>query len=1699
MGRTKKFGTFGGVFTPSILTILGVIMYLRLPNIVGEAGLIYTIGIILIAHIISATTGLSVSSIATDKKVKAGGTYYMISRSLGLPIGGTLGLALFVGLSFSVSLYLIGFSESFLNFFEFENNINTIRITGTVVLLLVTTITFISTSLALRMQYFIMAAIILSLISIVFGKHDYTPAEPLLTNPTSAVPLMVLFGIFFPAVTGFEAGVSMSGDLEDPKKSIPRGSILAIVVGFVVYILLAFFFSSTVDGKMLRDDPNVLLNISWIKELVVAGIWGATISSALGSILGAPRILQATAVDKITPKVFGKGYGDTNEPRNALILTFIIAEAGILVGELDVIARIVSIFFITTYGFLNLSCAFEAWTSADFRPSFKVPQWVSLLGAAACFIVMIQLDFGAMLGATIILGLLFLFLKRQELTLQSGDAWSGVWSSLVKSGLERLNHEKLEARNWRPNIILFSGSETDRPHLTELGMAIIGRLGMLSSFELVKSEKPLLIKSTTDISEVDEDKKYFHHKHECRDIYEGMEDISRIYGFSGVEPNTILMGWSKKRKNRKEFINLIKGFHRNDYNSLFLNYNRERKFGENRSIDVWWGGKGKNLSLAVNLLRHVTSSGFWKDARIRLLVINQDNPQEERIYKSLERIVSQFRVDIQIKVVNNGIDKLQDHEIIEQESDLTDLTMIEITDEDYDDLEKSYDSISGMAEKLRTTLFINASSMFDEYDLNLTHSGKEEEEEQEQVLTLPDIQYSKYPEIAEDIRKIETHEKKQLELFYNKVFVNFFDINDQVNEELSDMVRSITGNLERIQPNKEELQKSRKLVDKARSEFYYRAKVNYENLLESKIDEQQEILNSGIGWYLNQLDKNIARYPKSLKIKYYKEDLKLKKGEPGNIRWWKIKRRIAHPFAGTMVPGYINYREAAQYFLRDTRYHFIHSLLDQFSTSTSFYYNQVQSLLATIEDQFDKIEKEFNDTAFTIQSVEGSVDLIQLKLDQLLQDQQKMERLYKNRLFLEFRKNVQYFNNELSKININQIVKRVRHGRKFYQNIREENENYSGEWAENVKLLINKNYLELILFSFRDRVYHETESFNQKVIHEGELRFLKPMNEIKAYLQKYAKTGNDKKENKLQKLSGNGEFLVHDFDERGKKLLKIASELPEKIHVNHTKVDDVSARQESTEIVDIPVNRIVDHFLESQYLGPMTETLRKSSETVKNLVFNTNDLIRLTRFNLDNINEETEDVHASTQSIIQNTTEQIEQEEERVRELIRQTIDSNDELLEELFSSISPYKMPERAKELSYLLRGYQSKKVISRFGALTDKTRNLFKETIVRLMYSKSQGILLAQKLAEENRSKSVNEKILDIIDEVSPDYTILDKLPHYYQNLFSGRSNIGENFWIKRPHDEELIKKAIERYQSGIQGGIMVLGERNSGKTSLCLRMTKKNLLNHTVYHVFPSQAGSVVENDFVREVQKSTEHSGSINDIMNAIPPKSVMVFHDLELWWERTNDGLAIIKMIEWVVNEYSYKCLFMFNMNPFAYELINKIYNIEKLFIGVIKCHPFESEELMELIISRHRSSGMEFLLNKKNENHLSEIKLAGLFNDYFDYSEGNPGVALNAWLANIRKVTTREVTITAPDAPSIKALDEIPDDWNVVLLQLIIHKRLSFDQLMRIMELEPGKLGDLMLSLSRSGLIKERSNSVYYLNPFVEPFLIKSFKLKDWL
>lgn len=726
MPEKKKFGTFAGVFTPSILTILGVIMYMRLGWVVGNAGLLGTLGIILIAHLIAVSTGLSVSSIATDKKIGAGGIYYVLSRSMGIPIGGSIGIALYVGTAFSIALYLIGFSESFNSYFGLGTTVDDFRITGSIALVVLTALAMISTSLALKAQFFILAAIAISLLSIFFGTTEFAPHSVALFSNENSVSLEVVFAVFFPAVTGFTAGIAMSGDLKDPKKSIPIGTLAAIATGLIVYIVLAVYISFTVRPDILRSEYNILMKIALFAPAVVAGIWGATLSSALGGILGGPRILQAMSIDKVTPRIFGKGKGSNNEPINALFLVFIIAEAGILIGELDVIARVVSMFYLTAYGFINISYFLESWANPDFQPSFKIKRWIGLLGFIACFLVMFKLDMVAMMAALIVITVLYYALQRKEVKIQSNDVWGSVWENVVNKGLKKIDAKEYHNTNWNPNIILFSGKSDHQKYLLELGKTVSGRTGIVTNFKLIldtENNIPLRKTEQTIRDENFQELGIFARQIKVDNIYTGITNIASTFGFSGVEPNTIMMGWPKGLENSIEYSKMTETLLHLDYNLLYLDFDRKAKFGDYGSVDFWWRETdSKNAEMMLNIARFIIASPKWNNTSIRVLFVNNNNVDIELIRGKIARLVDDLRVNVEIKIINNAVEQKPFYDIIAEESSSTNLTLVGIPDYKIEKQAEFVMKTNHLFKTIGSTLLVKAANNFNELDLDLTQN-----------------------------------------------------------------------------------------------------------------------------------------------------------------------------------------------------------------------------------------------------------------------------------------------------------------------------------------------------------------------------------------------------------------------------------------------------------------------------------------------------------------------------------------------------------------------------------------------------------------------------------------------------------------------------------------------------------------------------------------------------------------------------------------------------------------------------------------------------------------------------------------------------------------------------------------------------------------------------------------------------------------
>ena len=715
IAEVSGLGTFGGVYTPSILTILGVIMYLRFGWVVGNAGLFKTLLIVTISTSITLLTSLSVCAIATDKVVRVGGAYYMISRSLGIETGGAVGISLYFAQAISVALYTIGFAESAVTAFpQLDQLYVALGITIFVGVLSIT-----SASIAIKAQYFIMAAIVLSLLSLAFGGSLPNVEPQMLSVPDAAeaAPFWTVFAVFFPAVTGIMAGVNMSGDLKDPIKSIPTGTLAAVGTGYVIYMILPVVLAMRVDSASLIADPLIMMKISFWGQAILLGVWGATLSSAIGSMLGAPRVLQAVVRDGVLPPLFnplGSGHGKEDEPRNGTIMTLGIAVAAVCVGDLNLIAPILSMFFLTTYLVLNVAAGVEGFLqSPSFRPTFRVHWSLSVFGAVGCLWVMFLIDARSTVVAAVIVSLIYLWLQGRELRTTWGDVRRGIWMALISSGIFLMEEED-DAKNWRPHILVLSGAPQKRWSLIELADAFSHNRSLMTVSSVLPSDSRDLgqqIKLEKTIRNYLQKRgvKALVRVVSANDPFEGAMRLVETYGLGPLVPNTIIMGDSEDSERRGSFCKAIAQIHASKRNVVVFKENPQQGFGGRRRIDVWWGGMQANGSLMLLLAYLLITDISWRNAQITLKLVV---PNDEAAIAARENIcnyVEKLRINVGSQViVANG---LSFEEILQQNSRNSDLVFLGMASPK-DNYVEYYESLRQKVAGLPSTIFVLAAPDF---------------------------------------------------------------------------------------------------------------------------------------------------------------------------------------------------------------------------------------------------------------------------------------------------------------------------------------------------------------------------------------------------------------------------------------------------------------------------------------------------------------------------------------------------------------------------------------------------------------------------------------------------------------------------------------------------------------------------------------------------------------------------------------------------------------------------------------------------------------------------------------------------------------------------------------------------------------------------------------------------------------------------
>lgn len=670
----NKFSTFGGVFTPSILTILGVIMFMRAGFVIGDGGVINTLKILLIAKLITTLTTFSISAISTNMEVKGGGAYYLISRTLGAEFGGTIGLTLFFAQALSIPFYIIGFTEALATSFPFVAGWQVPL--SFITAILIFSLTYRGASDAIKVQYGILAILGLSIFSFFLGGLlDFSP-ERFQENLAPRVggdvlPFWSLFAIYFPAVTGIMSGVNMSGDLKNPSKSIPKGTFLAILVGALIYAAQALIMGGSVERADLVAKPyESLMHISlWGFGLIISlGVFAATLSSALGSFIGSPRILSALAVDKILKPLnpFAK-LSDDGEPRRAIILSFLIT-LGVLIwaagagnGALNSVASVVSMFFLWTYGIINVAAFVESFgQNPSFRPRFKLFHWsLAFLGAIGCLGAAFLIDPIASVGSAIVIGLLLLYVKKTLLESSFGDARRGFYYSMVQSNLHKLNQVPDHRKNWRPTIILFSANPQTRLSMARFthwfgsgrGIGILAHMVIGDTRDAVhfhKSAEQGLLEFCRE-----ENLNLFPQVIVTPQVTIGMHHLIQTCGIGEIRPNLVMLGCPDHKANMDSYIENLHLISALGKSVVVVHVPHEWQLPprkERKRIDIWWRGH-RNGSLITILAWLLSLNSEWGRTSIRFLRLVANQDEKKAAEDEMHALIQAARIEAEHKVI----------------------------------------------------------------------------------------------------------------------------------------------------------------------------------------------------------------------------------------------------------------------------------------------------------------------------------------------------------------------------------------------------------------------------------------------------------------------------------------------------------------------------------------------------------------------------------------------------------------------------------------------------------------------------------------------------------------------------------------------------------------------------------------------------------------------------------------------------------------------------------------------------------------------------------------------------------------------------------------------------------------------------------------------------------------------------------------
>jgi amino acid transporter len=662
------FGTIRGVLIPNITMMFGVILFLRLGVITANAGIVLMTMAIALSLAIMVLTSLSIGTLCSNMQVGDGGVYYIISRTLGIEIGGAVGLVIYFAQLISISLTVSGFSLSLCELFP-HLSLELVEV-GTLVCLAL--LSGASAAWALQAQGVILMILLAALASVFLGSASFV--EP----PAEVVPFYKAhlgfwgcFAMLYPALTGIEAGMALSGSLRNPDKSLLYGNLYSLIFVAACYLLLCTFVYNFVPFPNLLSDPFALVDYARWPTLVRVGIWGATLSSALGCLLGAPRMLQSMAQDGILSEVFARVQGRNEEPRIAVAFTVLAGATIMLLTTIDQIIPMLAMICLVSYGMLNFVAAFCGITNIpSWRPAFRIPWQLSASGLALIIFTMFMISPGWTFATVGVLLAAYVSLRARSVESGFQDLRDSFVFFISRLALYRLEEgEEEHALTWHPQILALLPSPNKSERIVDLTHSLTRRSGILTFVTVIPEEWETQdrIQSTRALLS-----RYFEQRnvaclsdvYPCSSQVEGYKQLVKAYGIGSIQPNTVAIELGDKGIDNefRELMDTCRVMQKNllffrDNDSVSTSYFRRRSNSKKKAIDIWWNPEDTQaFDLVWSLVTTLKDGMAFRDARVTIKASIAGDNAQDYVDQYLHSYLSKGRLKADVRLYDETED-----------------------------------------------------------------------------------------------------------------------------------------------------------------------------------------------------------------------------------------------------------------------------------------------------------------------------------------------------------------------------------------------------------------------------------------------------------------------------------------------------------------------------------------------------------------------------------------------------------------------------------------------------------------------------------------------------------------------------------------------------------------------------------------------------------------------------------------------------------------------------------------------------------------------------------------------------------------------------------------------------------------------------------------------------------------------------------